>query len=238
LKAILYYAKRPVSLCRVIFGRWTPLLRRMDYEGYWEAKRGFGISTRYPVFADIIEQGASVLDMGCGNGATLAYLAERKGVRGEGVDIAHEAVDAAREKGVRASVGDIASPEYALPGTYDYVILSEVLEHVPSPEEVIAKVRGRFRRRLILSLPNIGHYTHRLRLLFGRFPIQWAYHPGEHLRFWTLRDFREWLAWMGFAVEREIPYSGVPGLRRVWPSLFADSVILVVKEAPAGDAPA
>jgi hypothetical protein len=38
---------------------------------------------------------------------------------------------------------------------------------------------------------------------------------------------------MGFEIVREIPYEGTPGLRRVWPALFAAGVVYVPRDRRA-----
>ena len=229
-KGFGYYAKRILDLYNYIFGDFPPKLKKMDYENYWKAKASFEFSLRYPVFAEVIEEGSSVLDIGCGNGATLKFLKEQKNVKGEGIDISQEAVKIARSKGLKAFVADISSPDFRITNEYDYIILSEVLEHVPNPEEIMEKVKGKFRKMLIVSIPNIGHYMHRLRLLFGRFPIQWVYHPGEHLRFWTVKDFKKWVNYLGFRIVDICTFTGFLFLHKFMPNLLADSVIFLLKE--------
>lgn len=228
-----YYLSRVKFLLGHIFsGGYTPDLERMDYDDYWKIKK-FDFAPRYEVFASLIEPGSTVLDIGCGNGANLRHLAKAKGVSGEGVDISEVAVKRALADGVKARVADASSPGFSLDGPYDYIIISEVLEHIPNPEDLLAKVRGKYRKGLILSVPNIGHYMHRLRLLFGHFPVQWAYHPAEHLRFWTISDFRLWLERQGLETLAFLPHSGFVFLHAIWPNLFADSSVFMVRERAA-----
>jgi len=225
-----YYANRPFAVCKCIFGEYSPSIKQMDYNKYWGAKGKFGFSTRYPVFADVIEKDSSVLDIGCGDGSTLIYLIEKKKIRGEGVDISERAVNMARAGGIQAHVADVSSDKFKIRKKYDYIIVSEVLEHIPNPEDVMKKAKGRFNKLLIISMPNTGHYLYRLRLLFGRFPVQWAYHPGEHLRFWTVKDFRQWAGELGFRIVGMRTHSGVPFLRVALPALFADSIVYLLEE--------
>ncbi|UCC94476.1 MAG: methyltransferase domain-containing protein [Candidatus Omnitrophota bacterium] len=229
-KKLGYYIKRFSDVYNYTFGQYSPKLNRMDYDDYWVDKAPFNFSGRYPVFAQIIEENSSVFDIGCGNGATLRFLKQKKNIKGEGVDVSHKAVEIARGEGIEASVADVSSPEFEVKKEYDYIIISEVLEHTHNPEDVIEKVKGKFNKLLIVSMPNIGHYMHRLRLLFGHFPIQWVYHPGEHLRFWTVKDFKKWVCDLGFQIVDMRIFSGVPCLRRLNPNLFADSVIFLLRE--------
>ena len=208
-----------------------------DYDAYWARKAGQGMGqlssfrrARAEVFAQIVAPGADVLDLGCGDGAVLKYLMDHRGVNGYGVDLSADAVAFARTQGLNVVQGEVAGP---LPGAfdrdYDYVILSEIIEHLPDPEGLLLRLRGRVRAAIIVSVPNTGWWQHRLRLLLGRFPLQWVAFPGEHLRFWTLADFRWWARALGFELVRVYPYVGAPWLRQIWPALFAQAFVVVLK---------
>ena len=107
---------------------------------------------------------------------------------------------------------------------------------MPNPEQLILKLRGRFRKYLIITIPNTGFAGERLRLLLGRFPKQWALHPSEHLRFWTVTDFIFWCQQLGFRVEK---YYGILDefydiKIKVWkyyPKLFSRYILYIVNEA-------
>jgi len=225
-----YYGGRLPALFREIFFLKPARLGAMNYDEYWKAKGDMLFTGRCPVFAGLIARGSSVLDIGCGEGTTLKFLEKELAVKGSGLDISSEAVAMAVKKGISASRADVSSEDFRVREVYDYIIISEVLEHLPDPEALMEKVKGKFRKGLILSIPNTGHYIHRLRLLFGHFPVQWAYHPGEHLRFWTLADFKGWLKERGFEIVAMKTHSGFLLLYKVWPGLFADSFIFMVKE--------
>jgi len=203
----------------------------LDYERYWSLLGEGRVAERFHIFADLIEDGTSVLDVGCGSGVFLQFLAQnKKNVKGFGIDVSAEAVRRAREKGVDSAVVDVADAEFQLNGVYDYIVLSEILEHIPNPEEVMLKLRGNFRRALLISIPNIGYYPYRLRLLRGSFPLHWGLHPGEHLRYWTVSDFLFWADQLGFRVEKVIASNGFPYLARWWPNLLGNQVVFVVQE--------
>ena len=126
---------------------------------------------------------------------------------------------------VNRPIGDAVAAYFPGVKQFDYIILSEIIEHLPDPESLLNALRPVARKGIIVSIPNTGYVYHRLRLLLGRFPLQWIVTPGEHLRFWTRTDFHWWARQMKFRIAREFPYVGAPGLKEVWPSLFAAAFV-------------
>lgn len=167
-----------------------------------------------------------VLDVGCGDGGLLTVLKEEMAVQGMGIDVDPASVAAVRERGFAAEVVDISHAEAlaALPQA-DVAIAFELLEHLPNTEQVLMALVKKTAQGVIFSVPNSGYFSYRLRLLFGKMPAQWVAHPAEHLRFWTRADMRFWLASLGLIVRKEVFYEGVPGLNRLWPSLFGKGMI-------------
>ena len=234
VRALSAIAREIGWLPKAVFGYNRVVLSKMDYEEYWKLFGEIkGKVPRIAVICNLIEEGASVLDLGCGDGKLLATLVAQRRVKASGIDISEEALRLAGSRGLTdLQLADLTSPEFAVTGEYDYVIATEVLEHIPNPEDVLAKVSGRFRKALIVSVPNVGYYTHRVRLLLGRFPLQWNQHPGEHLRFWTIHDFRWWIKLQGYRIIKAVPPpKGFPVLHQLWPSLFADQVVFVLEAA-------
>lgn len=201
----------------------------LDYDQYWRARGDHQVVARFPIIADFLRTGETLLDIGCGEGTGIAYLTARSGVNAVGLDISAVAVEMARTKGVDARVADVMAPEFAPEGTFDTILISEVLEHVAEPERVITRVRDHVGQRLILTFPNIAYLPHRLRLLFGKFPVQWGWHPGEHLRFWSLSDFLWWLDQLGYDVVSVRASNGIRGLARGWPGLFGNQIVVVAR---------
>jgi len=206
-------------------------LDKMDYDEYWRERhrKRMDIKPRFLIFAEVIEPGASVLDIGCGDGTNLAFLVKQRSVQARGLDLSEEAVRLAREKGIEAAIADVTLPDFHIEGSYDYIILSEMLEHIPCPEEVLLKMHGHFRKGVLVTIPNIGFYRHRLRLLCGRFPVQWVYHPAEHLRYWTVKDFIWWVEQLGYQVKMIRASNGTSlgrlRLYKCWPNLWGHQVV-------------
>jgi methionine biosynthesis protein MetW len=242
----LWLANRYRGLRRLYIYPETARVGVVDYDDYWDSKAqaGMGILSpwrlkRAQVFARFVEREDRVLDLGVGDGALLKFLIETKGIDGYGLDVSPKAVDFCQKQGLRVALADINQPinnvieqHYGNEAAFDYVILSEIIEHLPDPERLLNALRPYIRKAFIISIPNTGFHQHRLRLLFGRFPLQWLVTPGEHLRFWTRADFRWWVQQLDFTITREVAYEGTPILKSVLPGLFAAAFVYVLKPEP------
>ena len=82
------------------------------------------------------ENGAELLDIGCGDGTAAAAVSAAFGVRATGVDIRCEAAEQARKNGIDAVVCDAARLD--LPDeSFDIVIMECVFSILVRPEEAI-----------------------------------------------------------------------------------------------------
>jgi len=201
----------------------------IDYDAYWRTRGAGGMHPRFAIIAQGVQDGDSVLDVGCGNGALLHYLKETRRIRERGVDVSETGVALARAAGLDARAGLLGAPGTVEPGDqFDHVVLTEVIEHVADAEGLLAQVWSHTRRSLWVTFPNIAYFPHRWRLALGRFPVQWVLFPGEHLRFWSLPDFREWAVGAGLPEPLVLPSNGIVlgNLHRIWPNLFANQIVM------------
>lgn len=168
------------------------------------------INIRYDlsIIASWIEPGSRVLGLGCGEGELLHYLKKHRQARETGIEIVESRVAACIEKGLSVIQGDINQEirEYA-DNTFDYVILSQTLQQVYSPEELILNML-RIGRRSIVSFPNFGHWPVRIQLLLrGRAPITpqlpYEWYDTPNIRVLSIRDFRKFAATVGFRILKE-----------------------------------
>jgi methionine biosynthesis protein MetW len=152
------------------------------------------IRADHRLLADMVEAGTRVLDVGCGDGDLLAYLAAAKGVDARGIEISREGVAACVSKGLAVIQGDADTDLFEYPDNcFDYVILSQTLQATRRPRVVVEQML-RIAKNVIVSFPNFGHWRIRASLLFqGRMPVNenlpdsWYDTPNIH--FCTIRDF-------------------------------------------------
>jgi methionine biosynthesis protein MetW len=157
--------------------------------------------------AEMIEPGSRVLDIGCGDGALLDYLAHEKRVDARGIEISQAGVNACVAQGLSVVQGDADTDLKDYPtGGFDYAILSQTLQATWAPKAVVGEL-VRIARRAIVSFPNFGVWHVRLRLLFGgRMPVTdtlnaaWYETPNIHLC--TIDDFVGLCATLGVTVEK------------------------------------
>jgi methionine biosynthesis protein MetW len=167
----------------------------------------------FAIIGELVEPNSKVLDLGCGEGELLAWLAENKGVDARGVEISATKVRRAIARGVSAYQGDIDEvlADYS-DHAFDYVILSQTLQETRWPLKVMRDML-RVARYAIVAFPNFGHWPVRLSLLFtgrapktGLFPYEWYDSPNIH--FLTVDDFDQMVRQEGFTIERNYFLSG------------------------------
>ncbi|MGB8841279.1 MAG: methionine biosynthesis protein MetW [Aliidongia sp.] len=146
------------------------------------------------LIADWVAPHSRVLDIGCGEGELLAYLAHTKSVDSRGMELSQSGVNACVRRGLSVIQGDADNDLEAYPtGAFDYVILSQTLQATRRPRQVLESL-ARIGRHAIVSFPNFAFWRIRLSLLTeGRMPQSdllsspWYDTPNIHLC--TIRDF-------------------------------------------------
>ena len=186
----------------------------------------------HAVIAHLVNEGARVLDVGCGDGALLALLARTRRARGRGIERNQTFVNACVARGLTAVQGDPDHELAAFPdASFDYVVFAHTLQRLVRPQAAL-KQAARIGERVIVSLDNCAHWRTRLRLVSqGRLaPTHFdagALHPC------SVRDFAELAHASRLTVERAVPMSagepGAPFAKTLWrANWFAESAVFLL----------
>lgn len=159
--------------------------------------------------SEMITPSSTLLDVGCGEGDLLSFLQQEKKVTGRGIELSQGGVNRCIARGLSVIQGDadIDLPYYP-DNSYDYVILSQTLQTLKQPREVLEHL-VRIGKHAVLSVPNFGHWRNRLYLACkGRMPVtsslsyQWYDTPNIH--FCTIIDFIRLCESLNLKIEKNI----------------------------------
>jgi 2-polyprenyl-3-methyl-5-hydroxy-6-metoxy-1,4-benzoquinol methylase len=158
----------------------------------------------------------AVLDVGCAVGYVGEFLRRSSPARWlAGIEIDPGAAEKARKHYDQVIVGSIDDPAVwsQLRRSVDAMIFGDVLEHTADPVMVLRMARPKLADDgvIVVSIPNIGHFKVRLRLLLGKFDYEdWGIMDRTHLRFFTLKTAQEMLRQGGFTVVHREGVHGYP----------------------------
>ena len=143
--------------------------------------------------ARMVPQGARVLDLGCGDGALMAYLQAERGCQGYGVEIDDAKVQACLQRGVNVLQFNLEEG-LSLFGddSFDVVLQIDTLQHLRNAETMLRET-VRVGRMGIIAFPNFAHWANRLSVLRGRMPVNrrmpYEWYDTPNIRVGTYADF-------------------------------------------------
>ncbi|MBS0426810.1 MAG: methionine biosynthesis protein MetW [Proteobacteria bacterium] len=143
--------------------------------------------------AQLVPEGARVLDLGCGDGALLERLQRQRGCSGYGVEIADGNVLTSLRRGVDVIQLNLDEGLSMFEdASFDVVLQIDTLQHLRNAE-VMLRETARVGRIGIVAFPNFAHWPNRVSIARGRMPVtrrlpyQWYDTP--NIRVGTFKDF-------------------------------------------------
>lgn len=180
------------------------------------------------LIAELVPAGSRVLDLGCGSGELLAYLAEKKGCSGYGVEIADENVLACTQRGVNVIQLNLEEGLAMFEDqSFDVVLQLDTMQHLRNTEKMLRET-ARVGRIGIVSFPNFAHWPNRLRVLTGRMPVTKAlpyeWYDTPNIRVGTFADFEVLARKDGLRILDAFGIQDGEVVRR-WPNLLASVAV-------------
>ena len=186
------------------------------------------------IIINLIPEGSSVLDLGCGSGDLLYSLVKEKNIRAEGIELEEDAIYGCVEKGLSVYHRDIENGLKDYPDkSVDYVILNQIIQEIRDMEFLLNET-FRVGKNVIIGFPNFAYIKARIDLFFrgiapvtSSLPHEWYNSPNVH--FGSLKDFKD------FCRDRDIKitgayYLGARGPVRLLPNLFAINGIFILQK--------
>jgi 2-polyprenyl-3-methyl-5-hydroxy-6-metoxy-1,4-benzoquinol methylase len=213
-------------------------------ERYQTKEEEYYTGVRKDILPLVPRHSKRVLEIGCGQGNTLAYLKDNGYCDWTGaVDLFPEAIEAARGKVDEVHQVNIEDTTLPIePGSVNMILCLDVLEHLLNPQKVVAYLHTLLAPGgiIIASIPNIRHHSASLPLLFQN---KWEYQScgildNTHLRFFVKDTAIELMKSSGLTLEKVSPVNvGRKGaiLNRLlfgWPESFLAMQYLVMVSKP------
>lgn len=212
---------------------------------------------------DTLGPASRVLDVGTATGYLGAALRQRGFSHLAGIERHPGWAAEARAFYETLEELDIEHDEFSWPpGTFDAVVCADVLEHVREPRQILQRLLPLIKPSgwLIVSLPNVAHWSLRMSLLCGRFEyVDNGILDRDHLRFFTRTTARRMLRAAGLTLQRDIATplpiarwcSTAPRLSLLWrllerldwclgqmcPTLFAYQFVFIARVPAAASNP-
>jgi methionine biosynthesis protein MetW len=182
-----------------------------------------------------IESGASVLDLGCGDGELLTHLIGQKRIRAQGIELSEQAIHRCVSAGLSVFQQDIDTglTEYG-DKSFDYVILNQTFQQVKKPDFALQEAL-RVGKHVIVGFPNFCYITDRFQIFFrGKVPVsaslpyQWYETPNLH--FLSIADFVHYCKERNIIVE-EAGFAAKNKKIKWLPNLFAEVGLFMLSKS-------
>ena len=191
------------------------------------------------LIANLIEDDAKIIDIGCGDGELLDFLNKNKNAKIQGLEIDQKKVNKCVAKGLSVIQGDADKDLSLYPEkSFEYVILSQTIQATLEPKKILSELT-RIGEKVIVSIPNFGFWRVRLDLLFkGKMPItrklNSTWFDTDNIHLCTIFDFLELCDQLNLKVKQTVTitskkqkkFSGKPSIKE---NIFAEEAIFLIQ---------
>ncbi|HQI25770.1 MAG TPA: methionine biosynthesis protein MetW [Candidatus Paceibacterota bacterium] len=178
-----------------------------------------------------------VLDVGCGPGYLGEIVAREKEAKVFGLEFAPQFCLEARKRLTEVFCFNLEESFDRWPWDikqkkFNKVLISEVLEHLFEPEELLIKLKGISDQEadFVVTVPNLLFWKNRLRIFAGHFEYtKEGLMDRGHIHFFSWRSFNQMIKTAGFKIvetAHHTPTRGTSLLAKLWPGLFAYQFIV------------
>jgi methionine biosynthesis protein MetW len=178
--------------------------------------------------ASLVPEGSRVLDLGCGDGALLEHLKNKRGCTGYGVELDDGNVLACARRGVEVLQLNLDQGlKLFADQSFDVVLQIDTLQHLRNAETMLQET-ARVGRIGIVSFPNFAHWPNRWSVLLGRMPVtrrlpyQWYNTP--NIRVGTYADFEALAGKNGLRILDSFGLHNGQAVR-TWPNALASTAV-------------
>ncbi|MBA3871143.1 MAG: methyltransferase domain-containing protein [Anaerolineae bacterium] len=187
----------------------------------------------HSILMRLIPHHSKVLELGCASGYLSGYMEQALGCRVTGLEFDPAATAIAATRCSEVHTADLDAPHAlevaASSAPYDVLLAAAVLEHLKQAEGILQDAHKLLKpdATLIVSLPNIAHWSMRLRLLLGQFNYQdYGIMDKTHVYLYTLKTGRDLLEQNGYRVE-SVHIAG-SGVQNILSRLFGERAPLIL----------
>lgn len=206
------------------------------------------------IIASLIPLGSRVLEIGCGTGILGEALRSRGSYSYEGIEPSEARAKMAKSKGL--SIHNMYLDETTIHqfDKFDVIVLADVIEHLEAPHRLLSLVSDLMDSKsiVIVSVPNVAHWSIRKDLLSGRFQYtETGILDSTHLRWFTVQSLMDYLKSTGLhptktrytsgymlpcysflrsglfkVIPKKYQERAIAGLVQLWPALYACQVVV------------
>ncbi len=195
-------------------GLLTQTLDPLRYSGHSHDRYGGQTNDPYEstgIILNMVPTGSRVLDVGCGTGSVLAWIEDQCKAQVIGLEPHPERAQKARERGLNVLTAGLSDDIVADLGLFDVVVFADVLEHLPNPFSLLEAAHKFLHKtgRIIVSVPNVAHWTVRGQLLRGNFDYkETGIMDATHLRWFTAQTIQQLIEQAGYNIQQQTVSAG------------------------------